>query len=406
MPFEETHVVDERRRFIEDVHRSLRSVSELCRRYGISRKTGYKWLKRWETEGPAGLEDRSSRPRSSPRATPPEVVAAILAVRRRYPDYGAKKIGWYLERRRPDLELPSRTTIHNVVADAGLVAKRRSRLRRWHPGYAGTEAEEPNGIWSTDFKGQFPTGDGRMCYPLTVQDVYSRLLVGCRSCRDVRITSVWPLFTRFFKEFGLPSRIRSDNGSPFASNSLGRLSRLSVWFVQLGIVPEFIEPGCPYQNGTHENMHLVLKRRTTRPPSATHRAQDRAFDRFRREYNEVRPHEALGGKVPADLYVPSSRPFPKKLEPVGYPGHFETRLVSSNAGIRWYTQRVTVSSILAGHNVGLEEVDHGLFDVYFGPVWLGRFIEAKGIIVDAKGPAGRRHQGGTMKGRRTVTQVS
>jgi len=405
VPFEETHVVDERRRFIEDVHRSLRSFSELCGRYGISRKTGYKWLNRWEAEGPPGLESRSSRPLSSPVATPPEVVAALIAVRRRYPDYGAKKVRWYLERHRPDLVLPSRTTIHNVLDREGLVQQRRKRVRRWHPGYQGTEAQEPNGIWSIDFKGQFPTRNGHMCYPLTVQDVHARYLLGCRSCSDVKIVSVRPHFTRLFKEYGLPRRIRSDNGSPFASNSLGRLSRLSVWFVQLGIVPELIEPGCPYQNGTHENMHLVLKRRTTRPPCANHEAQDRAFERFRHEYNEVRPHEALDGKVPADLYEPSPRPFPKKLQPVRYPGHFETRLVSKNTGIRWYAKRITVSAILAGHNVGLEEVDHGLFDVYFGPIWLGRFIEAKGIIIDAKGPAGRRHQG-PSKGRRVVPKVS
>ena len=406
MPFRETHVVEERRRFIEEVNRSLRSFSEVCRRYGISRKTGYKWLNRWEAEGPPGLEDRPSRPSSSPWVTPPEVAEAILGVRKRYPDYGAKKIRWYLEKHRPELRLPSRTTIHNLIAREGLVEPRRKRLRRWHPGFAGTVAEEPNGIWSTDFKGEFPTGDGQMCYPLTVQDVHSRYLLECRSCAGPTIDGVWPLFTRLFKKHGLPRRIRSDNGTPFASNSLGRLSRLSVWFVELGIIPEFIEPASPHQNGTHENMHLVLKRRTTRPASANHQAQDRAFDRFRREYNRIRPHEALDGQVPADLYESSPRPFPKKLEPVEYPGHFEKRLVSRNAGIRWYTRRVVVSSILAGRYVGLEEIDHGLFDVYFGPVWLGRFIERKNVIIDAKGPAGKRHGGGSMRGRHSVTQVS
>lgn len=344
MPFQETCVVDERARFIQDVQRSLHSMAELCRRYGISRKTGYKWLNRWWAEGPAGLEDRSSRPKRSPWATPPEVVGAILQVRRRYPDYGAKKIRWYLERNRPELELPSLTTIHNILHRHGLVPKRRKRRRRWHPGRP-----------------------------------------------DTTIDGARPVFTRLFKEYGLPARIRSDNGTPFASNALGRLSRLSVWFIQLGIYPEFIEPGQPQQNGTHENMHLVLKRRTTRPPSATHRTQQRAFGRFKREFNHVRPHEALEGKVPADLYRPSPRPFPKTLEPLTYPGHFVTRLVSDNGGIRWYTQRVPVSTILKGHDVGLEEIDHGLFDVYFGPVWIGRFIEEKGIIVDSRGPGAKRH---------------
>lgn len=391
MPFQETCVVDERARFIQDVQRSQHSVAELCRRYGISRKTGYKWLKRWWAEGPAGLEDRSSRPRSCPWATPREVVGAILHVRRRYPDYGAKKIRWYLERNRPELELPSLTTIHNILHRHGLVPKRRRRRRRWHPGRPDTVAHEPNAIWSTDYKGEFPTGDGQLCYPLTVQDIHSRFLLGCRARPDTTIDGARPVFMRLFKEYGLPARIRSDNGTPFASNALGRLSRLSVWFVQLGIYPEFIEPGQPQQNGTHENMHLVLKRRTTRPPSANHRAQQGAFGRFQREFNHVRPHEALEGKVPADLYRPSPRRFPKRLEPLTYPGHFITRLVSDNGGIRWYTQRVPVSTILKGHDVGLEEIDHGLFDVYFGPVWIGRFIEEKGIIVDSRGPGAKRH---------------
>ena len=213
------------------------------------------------------------------------------------------------------------------------------------------------------------------------------------------------MFTRLFREFGLPERIRTDNGTPFASNALGRLSRLSVWFVQLGIMPDLIEPASPHQNGKHENMHLVLKRRTTRPPRSNMRTQQRAFRDFQAEFNHTRPHEALNGAVPADLYTPSPRPFPKTLKPITYPGHFETRLVSSNGGIRWYAKRISVSRLLAGHDVGLEEVDHGLFDVYFGPIWLGRFVELKHRIFDSLG-RGKRRTGGTYKGRRTVTQVS
>ena len=405
MPFSEIHVVDERTRFIEDAHRSLKSFSQLCERYGISRKTGYKWLQRWKAHGPPGLEDRSTRPKTCPWATPPEVVDAILQVRRTYDDYGAKKIRWFLQKHRPELDLPSRTTIHNILLRHDLVPKRRRRVRRWHPGRPDTAAETPNATWSADFKGEFPTRDGRLCYPLTVQDMHSRFLLACRGRPNVTIDGVVPVFTRLFREFGLPERIRTDNGTPFASNALGRLSRLSVWFVQLQILPQFIEPGCPQQNGKHENMHLVLKRKTTRPPRSNMRTQQRAFRDFLAEYNHIRPHEALDGAVPADLYRPSPRPFPKALEPITYPGHFETRLVSTNGGIRWYADRVPVSRLLAGHAVGLEEIDHGLFDVYFGPIWLGRFVEPKRLIFDSLG-RGKRRTGGTYKGRRTVTHVS
>ena len=340
-----------------------------------------------------------------PWATPPEVVEAILGVRRTYTDYGAKKIRWYLEKYRAELVLPSRTTIHNILCRHDLVPKRRRRTRRWHPGRPGTVADVPNRSWSADFKGEFRTRDGRYCYPLTVQDMHSRFLLDCRGRADVSINGVIPVFTRLFREFGLPERIRTDNGTPFASNALGRLSRLSVWFVQLGIMPDLIEPASPHQNGKHENMHLVLKRRTTRPPRSNMRTQQRAFRDFQAEFNHTRPHEALNGAVPADLYTPSPRPFPKTLKPITYPGHFETRLVSSNGGIRWYAKRVPVSRLLAGHDVGLEQVDHGLFDIYFGPIWLGRFVEPKHRIFDSLG-RGKRRTGGTYKGRRTVTQVS
>jgi transposase InsO family protein len=402
MPFEETHVVDERTRFIEEVHRSVRSFTAVCERYGISRKTGYKWLGRWRSGGPAALQDESSRPKSCPWETPPEVVEAILNVRRKYEDFGPKKIRWYLERNQPELPLPSRQTMHNILVRNDLVPRRRRRVRRWHPGRPDQDAAEPNGTWTADFKGEFPMRDGQLCYPLTVQDMHSRYLLECWGRPDVTIDGVIPVFTRLFRRYGLPDRIRTDNGTPFASNALGRLSRLSVWLVQLRIFPELIEPSCPQQNGKHENMHLVLKRRTTRPPRSNMRTQQRAFRDFRKLYNEIRPHEALDGALPADLYRASPRPFPKTLEPVTYPGHFETRLVSTNGGIRWYGDRVPVSRLLAGHDIGLEEIDHGLFEVYFGPIWLGRFIEPKRLILDSLG-RGARRTGGTCKGRRTVT---
>lgn len=390
MPFAETQVMDQRQRFVHDAHCSLMSFSELCRHYGISRRTGYKWLERWVTSGPEGLQDRTSRPRSSPVATSAEVVEAILEVRRKHTDFGAKKVTWYLQRHRRDLQLPSLTTIHNILHRHGLVPERRKRVRRWHPGRPTTEALHPNTLWSMDFKGQFRTRDGRYCYPLTVQDVHSRFVLACQGKLDVSLEGVRPVFVQLFQEHGLPERIRSDNGAPFASSALGRLSQLSVWFIRLGIIPELIEPSSPQQNGKHENMHLVLKRQATRPPQANLGAQQRVLNKFRHEYNWVRPHEALNGALPSDLYRASPRPYPRRLEPIIYPEHFEVRRVSTNGGIKWFDQWVNVSHLLGEQYIGMEEVDAGIFDVYFGPVWLGRFIESKLRIIDNQGRHKRR----------------
>ena len=284
------------------------------------------------------------------RGTPPSWHCPATRSRRGHPrgptylHHTARRRSGGTREVQSQLVLPSRTTIHNILCRHDLVPKRRRRTRRWHPGRPGTVADVPNRSWSADFKGEFRTRDGRYCYPLTVQDMHH-----CRGRADVSINGVIPVFTRLFREFGLPERIRTDNGTPFASNALGRLSRLSVWFVQLGIMPDLIEPASPHQNGKHVNMHLVLKRRTTRPPRSNMRTQQRAFRDFQAEFNHTRPHEALNGAVPADLYTPSPRPFPKTLKPITYPGHFETRLVSSNGGIRLPAMaRSSVRPILQG----------------------------------------------------------
>jgi putative transposase len=390
MPFKETRVMDERHRFIAELQVSQRSFSEICRRFGISRKTGYKWLDRFEQDGQSGLQDRGRSPRSCPWATPPEVREAILEVRRAYPDYGAKKIRWFLEDHRPELAPPSRTTIHNIIEREGLVPPRRRRVRRWHPGRPHTAAAEPNAIWTIDYKGQFRLGNGVLCYPLTTQDMFSRYLLGCRGLTSTELVPAQKVLERLFREYGLPQRIRSDNGTPFASNALGRLSTLSVWFIRLGIIPELIETSSPYQNGKHENMHGHLKRRTARKPRASMPAQQRAFDAFRTEYNTIRPHEALDGRVPTSLFQPSPRTYPKRLQPITYPEHFEARRVSRNGGIRWFNDWVNVSHLLGGQPIAFEPLDFGLFNVHFGPVWLGHFHEEKRRIVDSNGRVKRR----------------
>jgi putative transposase len=249
---------------------------------------------------------------------------------------------------------------------------------------------EANGVWTADFKGHFRTRDGYYCYPLTVVDGYSRFLLGCQSLLSTRIELAKPVFRRLFLEYGLPRIIRTDNGVPFATTALGRLSTLSVWWIRLGIRPELIEPAHPQQNGRHERMHRTLKAEATRPPCANRGAQQARFNRFRAEYNDVRPHEAIGQQVPASLYTPSPRRLPDKLPALEYPTHFEVRLVSNNGGIRWSCEWVNVTHTLGGEYVGLEEVGDGLWDVYFGPLKLGRMDERTKRIEDKNGRSIRR----------------
>lgn len=397
MPWRETSRMDERLRFVEDVHRPGWSIAELCRRYGVSRKTGYKWLEVYERAGAEGLADGSHRPRSCPHATPRAVVDLILRLQRRY-TWGARKVRRLLQGRVPADEVPTKTTVHRILERYGRVRPRRRSRRRFHAGPPGTPMDQPNTVWTADFKGQFRTGNGVYCYPLTVQDGATRFLLGCRGLLAPTTEDSWPVFERLFRRYGLPERIRSDNGQPFASNALGRLSTLSVWWVRVGIRPELIEPAHPEQNGRHERMHKTLKADTARPPQADLGAQQRRFDWFRQRYNTERPHEALADATPASCYVPSPRPYRATLAPLVYPGHFERRRVSHNGGIRWASRWVNVSHLLAELDIGFEEIDDGLWNVYFGPVWLGRFHETVGRIVDQLDRPARR-RGGNHKGK-------
>jgi len=248
----------------------------------------------------------------------------------------------------------------------------------------------PNGTWTADFKGQFKTRNGVYCYPLTIVDGFSRYLLACQGLLSTAIVLARPIFLRLFQEYGLPEIIRTDNGVPFATTALGRLSTLSVWWIRLGILPELIAPASPQQNGRHERMHRTLKAEATRPPSGNLQAQQTRVNRFRQEYNEERPHEALGQETPASVYRPSGRALPRRLAPLEYPGHFEVRLVSRNSGIRWQKHWVCVTHTLAGEYVGLEEVGEGLWDVYFGPLKLGRMNERILRIEDHKGRTVRK----------------
>ncbi|HSD52138.1 MAG TPA: IS481 family transposase [Candidatus Methylomirabilis sp.] len=361
------------------------SMTELCELYGVSRKTGYKWLDRYLRDGPAGLEERSRRPGSSPHQTPQHVVTALIEARQRHPSWGAKKLLSLLAVRHPRWPWPGRSTVCDILNRHGLVPKRRARRHIGHPGKPTSLILAPNDVWSADFKGQFKTGDGHYCYPLTVADGYSRYLLGCQALSSTSVQEANPVFTHLFQEFGLPKRTRTDNGVPFATNTLARLSQLSAWWVRLGILPEFIEPGHPQQNGRHERMHRTLKAETTRPPAATLPAQQRKFNRFRAEFNAERPHEALDLHPPASRYAPSPRPMPARLPPLEYPDRFEVRYVSANGGIRWNRRWVNVSITCVGEYVGLEEIDDGVWNVYFGPLKLGRLLERHMRIEDAHG---------------------
>jgi putative transposase len=248
----------------------------------------------------------------------------------------------------------------------------------------------PNEIWTADFKGQFRTGDGQYCYPLTVADGFSRYILGCQGLLSPSLKGTQAVFKHLFREFGLPKIIRTDNGAPFATCAIRRLSRLSIWWIRLGIYPELIEPSHPEQNGRHERMHRTLKAETARPPAPTCRAQQRRFDRFLDEFNNERPHEALEQQTPASVYRPSTSRLPKRLPQIEYPPHYEIRRVSRNGGIRWNHRWVNVGTVLEEQYIGLEEVDNGLWEVYFGPLKLGRLDEQDYCIEDSRGRKRRR----------------
>ena len=390
MPWSQTSPMDQRTQFIADYLREVLSVTELCDLYGIARKTAYKWIDRYLRQGPAGLEERSRRPQVSPNRTPDEVTQALLEARRRHPSWGGKKLLTLVHKRHLSWDLPHRSTVCDILNRHGMVAKKRQRRRIGHPGKPTSQILAPNDVWSADYKGQFRTGNGIYCYPLTVADGFSRYLLGCQGLDSTAVAQAKPVFTRLFKEYGLPQRIRTDNGVPFATNTLARLSSLSAWWVRLGVLPELIEPGKPQQNGRHERMHRTLKAETTRPAAGSLAAQQRKFNAFREEFNNERPHEALDMQTPACLYQPSVREMPNKIPPLEYPDRFEVRYVSANGGIRWNRDWINVSIVCVGEYVGLEEIDDGIWNVYFGPLKLGRLNERHMRIEDQYGRLKRK----------------
>lgn len=377
MPWIERRPMDQKVMFIADYLRGGQTFSELCIMYSISRKTGYKWVNRYMETGLDGLQERSRRPANSPHRVTYTIRKAVVDLRKEKrvgsTPLGPKKIKALLGERHLLWGIPSETTIYNILKAEGLVSSRKTR-RRVFPGQRPfSPVRQVNDVWTTDFKGEFRTGDGCWCYPLTVMDHESRFLLGCQIFDGTKFAETKNAFTRLFREYGLPWRIRSDNGTPFASIAAGGLSRLSKWWIRLGITPERIDPGKPQQNGRHERMHKTLKEDTVIPPAASAARQQELFDAFRREYNYERPHESLGQKPPASYYKSSDRIMPEKLPELNYPGHFKEVLVQSNGVIHHQGHRVYISGLLKSEKLGLEEVADGVWEAYFGPLKLGSF---------------------------------
>jgi len=375
MPWSVSTPMSARRDFVEDALRGLYSMTDLCQRYGISRRVGYKWLERFLREGPTGLADQSRRPHHCPRALDPVLTQLLLTSRQAHPTWGPRKLLAYLARRHHRAAWPAASTVGTLFKAHGLVRSCPRRRPLGHPGRPTAPMAAPNDVWTADFKGHFATGDGRRCHPLTIADGYSRYLLACQALTTPNHTTSRPVFERLFREYGLPTRIRTDNGAPFATIGLCRLSQLSVWWLKLGIQPDLIEPAHPEQNGRHERMHKTLKAETARPPAATLGAQQRRFTAFRQEYNLERPHEALANATPASCYAASPRPYPARLPAIEYPGHFRVYYVSRNGGIRFGKRWLSLSHVLIEEYVGLEEIDDGVWNVYFGSFLLGRFDE-------------------------------
>jgi transposase InsO family protein len=379
----ETNVADERVQFVRDFESGHWSMTELCERYGVSRPTGYKWVARHRADGDRGLVERSRAPHTCPHRTSDDVEALIVEARRQY-GWGAKKLLTVLSTRRPDLAWPARSTLNEVLDRHHLLRKNRRRRKWAHPGATALETKHPNQVWPADFKGQFKTGDGQYCYPLTVTDHFSRALLVCRGLRSVKTTLAQPVFRALFREVGLPDAIRTDNGAPFASTGIHGLSPLNVWWMQLGIVHQRIPPSSPQENGQHERMHRELKRETTRPPSSTLRAQQRRFEAFRTRYNDERPHEGIGDRTPASLWTPPTRVYPEQIMPPDYPAHLEVRRISTAGTFRLHSQQPFLSQTLKGEDIGLEEVGDGIWNIVYYRTLLGKIDERNLLITGVR----------------------
>jgi len=373
MPWKIKSAISERLRLVKLVLQARQGVAYLCRSFGISRKTAYKWKARFLEGGRRGLVERSRRPRNSPGQTSPQWVQRVRQVRRRHRHWGGQKIRAYLRRRYPRKRLPAARTITLWVRRLGLTKVRRRRPPKGPVVQRRelTAARRSNQVWTVDFKGWFRTGDGRRVEPLTVRDQFSRYVLEVRLLADQRWEPVQAVFMRLFAKYGLPKVIRVDNGGPFASTGPGGLSRLSAWWTALGVAVEFIRPGHPEDNGAHEQFHRVLKAETAKPASSTLRAQQRRTNRWIKIYNGLRGHEALGQRPPAEVYRRSQRPYRATAPELKYAMGWKVRRVRSNGQIKWQGRKRFIGEALVGYVVGLKSVAPSRWQVYFGSVLVG-----------------------------------
>lgn len=365
--------MEEKLRFILEYERGEHSMTELCQRYEVARETGYVWLRRYRETGIAGLLERSRAAQRHPNQTPAAVEQAVLELRQAHMRWGPRKLQRILQRDEPARHWPAASTIGALLRREGLVVARKKRTHT--PPYSAplAHAQEANRVWCADFKGWFRTADGARIDPLTISDAHSRYLLRCQAVDKTNTARVQAIFEAAFREYGLPQAIRTDNGAPFASRAPAGLSRLAVWWIKLGIVPERIAAGHPEQNGSHERMHRTLQQETAEPPAENRRKQQRVLDHFRQEYNEVRPHEALEMQTPAAVYQPSLRKFPEQVPELQYPSSMVVRRVKHRGHFRWNQQDVFLTEVLWGEPVGLLPIDGRHFTIYFGPYALARF---------------------------------
>lgn len=372
MPWKECFKMDERMKFISRLLEGEK-MSELSREFGISRKTGYKLWSRYQATGIHGLTDRSRRPIRYAHQIPPEVQTCIIRVKKEKPHWGALKIRERIAKKYPDLPLPAKSTVHALLDKAGLVKRHKRKSRPRAQGTSLSIPQTPNDLWCADYKGQFQLGNHQYCYPLTITDFASRYLLACEGLETTQEQYAFQVFERTFEEYGLPLAIRTDNGVPFASPfALFGLSKLSVWWLRLGIKLERIQPGHPEQNGRHERMHRTLKKETTRPAAQTLLQQQMKFDDFHDEFNTERPHQALHMKCPAEVYARSPRPY-QGLPEIEYPFHDKTLTVTHCGRICLGGKKIQFSKVFAGQNVGLKETDEGIWLVSFTDYDLGYF---------------------------------
>lgn len=365
--------MEEKLRFVFEYQQRQRTMTELCQRYEISRETGYVWLRRYQAVGLEGLREKSRAAQRHGNQTSAEIEQMVLELREAHSRWGPRKLKRVLEDNEPGRVWPAASTIGALLKREGLMAGRRKRRRTAPYTEPLAHADGPNRVWCADFKGWFRTGDGERIDPLTITDAHSRYLFRCQAVEKTDTARVQAIFEAVFREYGMPEAIRTDNGAPFASTAIAGLSRLAVWWMKLGIVAERIEAGHPEQNGRHERMHRTLKQETAQPPAANRREQQRVMERFRQEYNQVRPHEALGMRTPAAVYELSPRSFPSHVPEPEYPDTMLVYRVQQKGHFRWKRQEVFLSEVLWGEPVGLLPIDDSWFTVYFAQVPIARF---------------------------------